>query len=176
MLDNGPNKFPNLKGKGAELRHLAGPLHETFCKFMDSSKKEDRCMKLMLWLATRMEEIMDDHADDYKLPPEIATEFKDCTHAFFQLNTTLRRIFDERGVLLFNMVPKFHYLLHIGLIAQYMNPRLGWCYAGEDFMHRVKGIAQASQSGTPPAQVVNKIMVKYCKGLAMGFLDNPWRR
>lgn len=176
MYDNGAGKFPTLKGKGAEIRHLAGPLLETFCTFMDSGKKEERLMKVLLSLAARMEWILDEHADEYKLPAVAAKEFKQCTQGFFQVTTTLGHLFAARGVFLFKVVIKFHYLLHLGLVAEYINPRLGWCYAGEDFMHRIKSIAQASQSGTAPSQVVGKIMSKYCRGLAMGFLDNPWRR
>lgn len=176
MYDQGPQTFPALKGKGAEIRNLCGPLLKAFEKLMDPAKKEERWMRLVLSMATQAETILDTHAGDYKLPAEAADEYKRCTEAFFQLNTSLGRFFHGGGIMLFNFVIKMHYGLHIGLIAQHINPRLGWCYAGEDFMQRVKSISQASSAGSPPHLIVDKIMKKYAQGLAMTFLDRPFKR
>lgn len=176
MYDQGPQTFPLLKGKGAEIRSLCGPLLRAFEGLMDTAKKEERWMKLLLSMAVKAETILDNHAGDYKLPAEAAEEYKQSTEAFFQLNTSLGHFFHQQGIMLFNFVIKMHYGLHIGMISQHINPRLGWCYAGEDFMQRVKSISQASSAGSPPHLIVDKIVKKYSQGLAMTFLERPFRR
>ncbi len=161
-----PDDFPSLKGKGAEVKQLAGPLLSAFVCFMDASVEVDRQMRSMLQLANKMEAILELHKDCYKFPLQVAAEFRTATQAFFQLNTALGNKFHYDHVLLFNHTIKFHALLHLGLIAAHINPRLGWCYAGEDFMHRVKQIVQSSQSGTAPPVVVPKVMKTTCRDWA----------
>lgn len=88
------------------------------------------------------------------------------------MNALLRRHFegvlrDGNAVLLFHLTIKYHYLLHIGKIAKYMNPRLGWCYQGESLMHRVRILVQGSCHGVAPEKLGDKVIKKYCQGLAM---------
>jgi hypothetical protein len=175
MFDLGPQQFPSLKAKGAETRHLVEPLLAVMEKLADQDVREERLMKMLLKHAARLERILDENASEYKLSIHAAQEFQESTEAIVQINTSLGHAFHQRGILLFHTVIKFHYVLHIGLISHFINPRLGWCYAGEDFMHRIKTIAQASQSGTPPSLAVAKMMRKYSQGLALFFVAVPLR-
>ena len=57
-------------------------------------------------------------------------------------------------------------MFHLADCAKHMSPKLAWCYQGEDLMHKVKVLAQASFRGTPPKILGNKILGKYLVGLS----------
>eukprot|EP00969_Alexandrium_andersonii_P365303 15465925-Alexandrium_andersonii.AAC.1 len=65
------------------------------------------------------------------------------------------------------MTMKFHYVLHVGNIAAYCNPRLSWCYSGEDLMQKVKTLVAASNRGTAAHKVMGKVLQKYAFGLGL---------
>ncbi len=174
MFEN-PGGFPRLKGRGAEIRHLAAPLHFVFCKHMDEANKQHRQIKLALAFSVELEEMLDSFADAYTFPQDVADRFLRSCYSFVALVSALGQHFHNEGTLLFNFTVKSHYLLHIGRVAQYMNPRLAWCYAGEDFMHVMKTIIAASSSGTAPHLVVSKALRKYVQGLHMTFVQGRRR-
>ena len=176
MYAGKPNAFPVLKGKGAEIRHLALPLLVACGDFLDDAVEQHKWMKLLLKMAIDMETLLDFHRDEYRFPEQAANDFKKAAYGFVQLNTIVGHHFHDRRQLLFNFTIKFHYVLHLGHIAAYINPRLAWCYSGEDFMHKVKAIVQASDAGSPPWLVPLKTMRKSAQGLGMSFLDHVWKR
>ena len=166
--------FPKLKGKANELRHFAGPLMEACVAFLDDIVQQHRHMKLLLAMAIKMESILDTDAAVYQLTPSQSTEFREAAYAFANLNTALGQHYHPLHVLLFNHTIKFHYALHLGHCAELIHPRLAWCYTGEDFMQKVKGITQSSHLGTAPHKVAHTIMVKYVQGLGLKFQPR-WR-
>lgn len=174
MFANDEKGFPHLKGKAAELRHFAPALKETFEEHMVTSNLQHKQVVRMLDIAIRMESLLDEHADAYILPAEARGEFRLCCFSFVQLNTQLGAFYHRRGVLLFSHTIKMHYMCHIGLVADYINPRLGWCYAGEDFMKRIKKLVQSSAAGTGAHLVTTKAMKKYIHGVGLALHDEPW--
>ena len=42
-----------------------------------------------------------------------------------------------------------------------MNPRMAWCYQGEDFMGRCRSLALASAKRVPMWEVCRKIVTRY---------------
>lgn len=168
--------FPYLKGKAGELRHFAPALLcacERFLRPQDATHKK---ILLMLRLVVDIESLMDDHADEYVFPEDAAKRFEKSVFAFAQLNTDLANHFHPRGVHLFNHTIKFHYLLHIARAAHYMNPRLSWCYSGEDYMKRIKTLVQGSCRGTAAHIVVTKAVHKYVRGLGLALHADMWQR
>ena len=176
MFDKGPSEFPSLKGKAAEIRRLAGPLCAAFSRYMNSQDEGHRQIHVALQLVLKIENLMDEHLD-YRWPAAVANDFEKATQALVQVSAVLyRRYSADGGMMLFNFVPKHHYLLHIGMAARYISPRLAWCYDGEDFMQKAKTIAQANHKGTPPYLVVPKMMEKYILGFSIGLAEDPWRK
>eukprot|EP00969_Alexandrium_andersonii_P362752 15460385-Alexandrium_andersonii.AAC.1 len=96
-----------------------------------------------------MEQLLDEHRDEFVLPPAKAREFVQAAFALDALVTGLGNFYHTRGIHLFNFTIKFHYMLHISLETAVINPRMGWCYSGEEMMFRAKKIVQASYRGTP---------------------------
>lgn len=167
MYYKGKLMFPCLKSKAAETRHLCGALLSAFDKLMDTENEQHKLAKLMLTLAVRIEALMDENKDQYKLEEPVAEEWKRCCSGLVQANAKLGHYYHPKNIMLFHFTIKFHYLLHIGLLGKRLNPRLGWCYRGEKMMMVVKSIVQASHLGCPPWLVVNKVMTKYARGLSL---------
>ena len=167
------NHFPCLKGKAAEIRHFAAPLYDVVKRHLDRASPAHRQVHLGFVLILKLEEILDDHADAHTFPQEVADEFFKCAWGFVALSSALHQFYKERVI--FNYTIKFHYLLHLGLIGRHINPRLGWCYGGEDFMMKVKKLVQSSYRGSPAHIIPNKILTKYGRGLGLNLLDRAWK-
>ena len=74
---------------------------------------------------------------------------------------------DRCAVVGSNDAPKNHYLLHLAHRARRMSPNLGWCYQGEDLMHRIKVLAMSSFHGTGPRKFGTKSLAKYLVTLGL---------
>ena len=99
-----------------------------------------------------------------------ANEGERLCHFIFEYNsvlTTLARNLHGRGLPYFNYTLKNHYLCHIGLHAAKtsINPRLAFCFGGEDFMSILKKLCVASGRGVASAKLSNKVLEKYLRGL-----------
>lgn len=166
MFHPARGKFPLLKGKAAEVRHIVPALQSVFGALMDPSNREQQQAKLGLDMAAKVEGLLDDYAGAYCLPPAAQHEFSGALTSLIQLQGSLAQHFHNQGIYLFHFTIKSHYALHIADIARYINPRLGWCYSGEDMMSKVQGLARASLRGTQPQNVSSTLLRKY--GFALG--------
>ena len=169
------NDFPLLKGKASEVRNLLRPMLDVCTAIL---KPDDRVHAQIVFCLQKLivvEDILTENRSEYVLPADVAARFKRNCEEFTALNALLRRHFEgvvvnDRPVFLFHVTIKFHYVLHIADISLYMNPRLGWCYQGESLMHRVRILVQGSCHGVPAHMLGDKVMKKYCQGLAMLFV------
>ena len=168
--------FPELKAKAAEVRHLAEPLHALCQELLNGDNEVHKNMVLIMKMAVNMESVMDEHKDEFRLPPAAAAKFKESAYAFAALTAVLGHHFHPRGDRLFNFTIKSHYLCHLGDTAAYWNPRKSWCYAGEDMMHKMKVLIQSSQRGAAAHVVVPKVIRKYVQGLELKLSQSMWRK
>ena len=164
--------FPMLKGKAAQIRHVLRPMLKVCRKFLNNTDREHKRIIEMFECAIRMEDAMDEHVGCYALPTDVAAQYKADADKFIRLNTALGHHFHNKkykgkAMLLFHMTIKYHYVLHLGLVAQYMNPRCAWCYAGESLMHKVRTLVQNSCRGVRGPGISDKSMKKYALGLGM---------
>ena len=165
MYTSSETNFPSLKGKAAEIRHLAKPLASTFESMMDPGDAQHKQVRALLQSAVQLEELLGQYKLSYRFPDQAAQKWNQTCFVFVQLNTALGNYYHSRGIFLFHNTVKFHYMLHTGLLGSELNPRVAWCYAGEDMMHRVKMLVQRSHFGTPPPLLIQKTMLKYAQGL-----------
>lgn len=175
MYNKNDHTFPLLKGKASELRHFPAALRVAFKAFMKPDDTQHKQVLVMLDLCIKMEGILDDYSGEYVFPAKIADEFFKCTVGFVQLNQSLGHFYHPKRIVLFNTTIKFHYMVHIGLLAKTMNPRMTWCYSGEDFMKKTKHIIQSCLSGATPAAACPKAMRKYTHGLGLEMSNGKWR-
>ena len=163
--------YPKLKGKAAEMRSLGPALHHVWCNKMDGSILIHRQVELALRCCADIDTILDDNRDVVKLPPGAATKFQDNVFNFLSLLNAVATHFTIKQVRLFNLTIKCHYLAHIGFHAEYINPRLCWCYAGEDLMNKVKVLTQSCLKGTHASKVSEKLLPKYMMGLHLSIVS-----
>ena len=163
-----PNaSFPVLKGKAAEIRALTPALYSCWCTYMDPGDTQHKEIKIALACSVRVDKILDEQKGAYALPAVAAKEFKAMIFAFLVVQNSLGKWYSEHGMKLFNVTIKSHYLAHLGLNAVHINPRLGFCFQGEDFMGKIKLITGMSARGNDIYQVSGKTLAKYCRGMQL---------
>lgn len=159
------DSFPLLKGKAAEVRGLALPLCRVVEILLDDTEQVHRWVKKLMLAIVQIEQILTIHKEAFCLPADVAQEFMGSCDAVAALNTALGQHFHHRGILLFNHTIKFHYCQHIGIVSAYINPRMAWCYSGEDLLQKVRSIVQSCNRGSKLVAVPQKALLKYARGL-----------
>ena len=166
-----PEKFPSLKGKANEIKRLAGPLSQVWQKYYSVADKQHRLVRLALLASVELDLILDRHEDDFVLGGDDARRFKDLCFQYTACVSSLGSHYHTRGMWLFHFTIKTHYLLHLGLLCTEVNPRISWCYQGEDLMDKIKTLTQSVARGSSPQRMVAKIMHKYQVGLSYYMLS-----
>ena len=129
-------------------------------------------IKLLLETSFAMNCLIDDYPSSvFKFQGPDYKKFKDMTWVYVRLFSALARTYMERGCPLFDVTIKLHYLIHVMLQAEWLNPRLSWTFSGEDFMHIMKILAQSCVRGTKSPQVASKMLAKYRVCLELRFKE-----
>ena len=163
------NKFPKLKGRAAEIREVIPCLPDVWNEVANMECAHHIQVRTLLQCSCEMERIVDAHKNEYVWPTDVAAQFKTCGFAYNTLMSALCKAYGRRGLQsmkLFNVVPKTHYLAHICLVSQYINPRLAWCYMGEDFMQRIRKVAGGCMRGCNPVIAGQRTISSYRTGFA----------
>ena len=167
-----PNKsMCCMKGRAAEVKTLGRPLRHVWKMHMVRGDTHHENVLLALDLNCRLEQILDENPDCIRLPPVAATEFEQSAFAFCVVYNALATHHNLQRKMIFDITVKHHYLLHVAINAKFLNPRKGWCYAGEDFMHTSKEVASSCTRGTPPGLTSKKFLQKYREGMHIEFLE-----
>ena len=120
----------------------------------------------------KMEEIINEHRDCIRYPRDVYLEFKEAGFNFLMLFSSLGTYYAEFNVpakKLFDVTIKAHMLAHGILDAEWINPILGWCYAGEDFMFRVRRLMRGCTFNNTPDKATVAFVKKYVVGLHLVF-------
>ena len=162
--------WPSLKGKTAEMKWFVVALARVAVTYFKSNNKVEGWMLDGLQMSVLMETILHENRASIVLPAGDADKFVKAAYKFNLVVTALANHFHPKGVNLFNFTIKNHYLLHAVLQAQHINPRKGWCYAGEDFMQKIRKLWQSSAHGCSPLKVGESVLKKYCHGMHFSML------
>ena len=159
--------FPKLKGRAAEISVLTCALNSIFPRYIVRGNKLHRAVKIALNNSSTLEQILMDNKQEDALPLGVDHTFKT---AIFDMLAAYKICAAEAIACvpprrLFNITVKSHYLCHIALTCQWLNPRLGWCYGGEDLMHRLKILAASCCRARSIYKVFEKMNEKYLWGL-----------
>ena len=101
------------------------------------------------------------------LPDDMLHEFQDCIDAFLAHQTWLHNDGQTRGEYVYSVTIKSHYLWHIGQDAKWYNPRLGWCYADEDFVGKIAALGRSVTRATTSVKRGKLVLAKYAMALAV---------
>ena len=153
--------FPKLKGRATEIRHLGPSLLRLWSEKMDQNSATHKQVRLALKASCAFEEVLGAHKTSVRLPASAVAEVQAATRSFLLCLTALATHHQAAGAKLFNVTIKCHYLAHAGDMASGLNPRLGWCYLGEDYMSKLKRLVASCLRGTPAPQVATKVLRKY---------------
>ena len=166
MLKGDP--FPKLHAKASETKHILLPVsaflqEHTGKGIIDGGEDLASMVQLLQW--SHEIDVVVDSNDGFQMKSGDAKKLEDLIYNYNIKLTKLCHSFHRRNIWLFNFVPKNHYLFHLAQLGRHMSPKLGWCYQGEDLMHRIKVLAMSSFHGTAPRQLGTKILAKYLVAL-----------
>ena len=155
MFSSGPGGYPKLKGKAAEVRDLGPPLLALWREGMLAHDVKHIAILSALEASCRMDAILRHNKACYCLPEGAAQEFMEQACVYVQNQIIVH---NHGGDRLFNLTFKHHQVLHCAHNAKYINPRLTWCFMGEDFMKLTKKVAGPSTKGTKHKDVHKKVL------------------
>ena len=159
--------FPCMhKTKGKETEHLALALHDIWPQFAEPGNPRDqsvsevlRSLSCILTLCRNTGRTQMDGQEHQSLRQSIDS-------LLFHY-TALGNEAAQRGEMRWNMVPKFHYLWHLGDQSQWLHPACGACYVDESFVGRVRELVRAATHGTAVIKASTHAMQRYTRGLLM---------
>ena len=108
---------------------------------------------------------------------EDAAAFQEAVFAYGHLGHLLWCHFQETDLKkqgLFTCTSKTHAICHSALLSKYLNPRLVWCFIGEDMMSTVQQLTQACTKGNTPLSGPMKSLEHW--RLAMHLEWQSWKR
>lgn len=142
MFSSGSGGYPKLKGKAAEVRDLGPPLLALWRVGMLATDVFHVAILSALEASCRMDAILRHNKACYCLPEGASQEFMEQARVYVQNQANVH---NHGGDRLFNLTLKHHQILHCAHNAKYINPRLTWCFMGEDFMKLTKKVAVPTQ-------------------------------
>ncbi|CAK9091525.1 unnamed protein product [Durusdinium trenchii] len=166
------NGTPKLRGKAGKICHFADIIVHLWQRHMSSELLVHKQIHLLLKLSARMEQLITDNREEIAFPAPEARKFAKACQEMLSLHAALANHFAEEETDLFTLTSKCHMLQHISLLAGCINPRLVWCFSGEDMQNRVQQLAQASVKGNNAASAVNKIVRHYRLAMQIAFMDH----
>ena len=174
----GRAQFPCMKGKAAEIKSLCRPLLEIWTSMMDGGDRQHRQVRIALMASMELEDLMRANKHNYRFFGDDAARFKDNVYKYVGAVSALGSFYHPKGEWMFHYTIKYHYLLHLGLLAKEINPRISWCYQGEDMMAKAKTLVQSCSRGTAVGTLVGKVMEKYIIGLSFAVMGQAgwWRQ
>ena len=152
--------------KATVTRHLVPVVTEVFQDLHNADRDEDRDMLQLLKSLTQYYKCLE--CKEYRLPRRTQQRLETCVWNMVRLYSRMSHWAEAQvpARVMWNEVPKFHYMTHIGFWSRLANPRWSWCYVDEDFMKTMKSIGQACTSGTPSHMVFSKVSRKWGFGVS----------
>ena len=167
MFERKSPQYPKLRGKAAEVKHLAGALEHCWKKIYNPNLQVNRQIALYLKLNLELEDLLTVNRDELALPPDDAAKFEQtCTAMLLLLTQIAEHFIADR---FFNITQKAHFLQHISLLSRFLSPRLTWCFMGEDMQKRMSGLAKSCVNGQRPGQTIGKMFNRYRLALQLQF-------
>ena len=165
--------YPKLRGKAAEVKWLAGPLREVWEKHHNPNLRVHRELLLYLKLNEQVEEMLMTHKTEVKFPEGEAPKFEETVTNMLLLLTRIAEHFLVEK--LCNLTQKAHFLQHIAMLVRFLNPRLLWCFMGEDMQKRMACLGRTCVKGQRPGQTISKMLGRYRLALHMRFEKHGWK-
>ena len=134
-----------LRGKAAEVKNVGLVVLNLWQQYHNGAVEVHRMVLAMLKMNAKMESILADHKHENHFSPMAAEQFQAAAFQMGHLNHLIANRFEkEAGVPnVCNMTAKLHMVMHCAQYSGALNPRLVWCFSGEDYMHFMKNFGPA---------------------------------
>ena len=172
--DDAHDSFPKLSGRAVEIKNMMPALAHVWGELSDGGDVQHQAVLWGLDQSAKMDSIIDMYPHADKLPTEAAKAYRDAAYEYARTQAALADFYNGEGggaLMIFDITAKTHWMLHGADNAQYLNPRLSWNYAGEDFMGKVKVLHASCCKGSSAAMSTNKFAGKYCFALHLIFQE-----
>ena len=90
MFDNGNDRFPILKGRAAQIRHLGRPLLECFRRICDASRRVDRIIIKAMEASVAIDDVINETIGHYTIEEPRWTQMVEACDAYTLSVTALR--------------------------------------------------------------------------------------
>ena len=164
-------KFPKLKGKAVEIKTFGRPLLTVWTEKMTPGNPQHEAVKTLLTDSVALEDLLLDNKDVHKFPPTVANSCLVICERYLQVLTYLSQSYAAEGSMVFNVVPKAHFLWHTCWDSRHISPRHTYCYSGEDYMNHMKKMAGACLKGVQPHLISKKMCERWVYGMTFVMLD-----
>jgi hypothetical protein len=138
--------YPKFKGKAAETRHLAGWALD-LCQRFNSGSEHDLRRLALAQMLLRFYTIIKSEGLCLALPAR--QEIHSLGSRLVILYNALSCEAAASEIKAWKISPKFHLFVHLCEIqAQWMNPRMYWCYADEDLVGQAIEVSRSCHAST----------------------------
>ena len=131
---------------------------------MNNDNPAHRDILAGLKASARVDAILKEHRRLPRLPPDARVHLREACFEFCQVQAALITHFHP-DTALYNVTSKSHYLLHIGLVAAFINPSYGAVWQGEDMMRTIRRLMASSSFGRNMISGQRAAMDRYCRAL-----------
>ena len=157
-------KNASLDCKGAEARRLLPALLPVL-KLMLSLEKDEALGKVheqMLCAAESLEKLVSlwDGASTILTAAEYEESLA-LGKAFLDAYLFLHHWSLEKDRCSFHIVAKHHTFIHLLWNSRYLNPRMQWCFKGEDFVGQISKLTHSISMGVSSTRLSLKVAPKY---------------
>ena len=166
MFSSGSGGYPQLKGKAAAIQHLGLILRDIFARWCTPGDLFHKAILGALDSSARLEEILYVYKDQFKFPDGVGSEFRDLCLKHVKQQQELK---DFAGHRIFNVTFKHHWLIHAGQRGMFQNPRMGWCFQGEDLMMKIRTVTHPCTYGIQPEAVHQKLLDRMIRNMDTAF-------
>ena len=118
----------------------------------------------VLQTLVEMQHILHSHNKEPILPMDVALRFQALVRTFLRAYSLLANSADREGICLFSIVPKHHWLWHMGGRALLVNPMKSCCLLDEDYAGKIKMVVIANSHGNPTHEIQNKVAEQWRYG------------
>ena len=112
IVDKPRADYPELKGKGLEVRDLLHPLLDAWKAFRNANTWNFELVEALLEHQLSMVEILHSHRDSLFFPEEVAQRFCELNDQVLEWYTELARRSDAAGMFLWKVVPNHRWQWH----------------------------------------------------------------
>ena len=159
------NRFPKLRGKASEVRHLGPALCALWDAYMNLAISLHRKILTMLKCNVKLEQMLTEYQEDFAFPAGPGQTFEETCNNMLLLRTQVANHFVEEGLQYYDITSKSHFCQHIAMLARHISPRCTWAFMGEDQMRRLQKVAKACAPGNAVGVQSVKLARHYRLGL-----------